>query len=104
MKKLIALLLLTTSCGASDLLFSSKSECYATCDKQVNCGSLQSSGLNGCQLGCDDQSRGTRACSNEEAIWKAIRDNCTKDKTMCSDAEKVSFPMCLTTEMAKCMR
>ena len=93
------------SCGADtfdNLTFTPKSGCYGVCDKRTTCGIITSSALNGCQLSCDDGTRQPQRCTNEEAIWKAVRDNCVKDKSMCPATEKAGFEACVVAELAKC--
>jgi hypothetical protein len=101
----VALLLGVASCGGDtldSLTFSAKSQCYKSCDKQVSCMLITSSSLNGCQLSCDNGTRPTERCSNEDDVWKAIRDKCQKDTSMCTETAMV-YTACVMTETAKCM-
>ncbi len=98
-------LFLVASCGADtldNLTFTPRSGCTGVCDTRVNCKSITSSDLNGCQLNCDDGKRGTESCTNEETLWKSVRDNCTKDK-MCSQGAAM-YDACVAAEKAKCTR
>jgi hypothetical protein len=96
---------LSSGCGGDtldSLTFSAKSQCYKGCDKQVSCMIIQSGSLNGCQLSCDAGSRDTERCSNEDDVWKKIRDTCQKDTSMCTETATV-YTTCVATEKAKCM-
>lgn len=85
--------------------FSASHVCTLGCNKQVACGIITNSNLNGCQLPCEDNAnaRDTRTCTNEEAISHEIQDNCIKDETKCTEGASV-YMACVATAKAKCTR